>query len=343
MNEKRKSCLSIQRAKLIAFWHNSREGMKSKSVYEEFSNKNELENDAFDSQQLLNLIKQKAIDDYTKNFKQTPQWREENILWEAVINCDSDSTFEQVKKAAELVCQKMGYQLIQVAIHRDEGHLENGEFIPNHHAHFVMCSLDAITGKNNARKNYGNRRLMRDLQTEVAEILGMERGEVGSKKKRMSHQEYKQHIQALESEKQPLLDKISKLENALNRAQNTPSIDIDTQLVIEELKIENKTLSKKLAKAQIKALREQLKAQNAELRGILKENKAGRADYGGLENKINVIKFEIDKLESKLKSQNFIDENSINELSQKIENLHLPSNFKVKQPDKISKILGLDI
>ncbi|CZE48274.1 hypothetical protein [Campylobacter geochelonis] len=333
----RKSCIAFQKSSKMSFFHNAREGFKAKTVYPELSCKNEIMNDSFDSTQLFNLMYNEAKNNYITRTNQKMQVKKENLIWEAVVNTNKNTSFEQLQKVAELVEKKLGYRTLQIAHHLDEGHIdEQGNFITNYHAHLVFFTLDK-NGKSLCSKHYKNKQLFRDLQTEVAEILRMERGQENSKARRLEHREYKRLKQATS----PLEAKIEQLENELKTILNTPNID--TQLLIENLQNENKTLTKKLAKAQIKALREQLKAQNAELRGILRENKAGRADYGGLEGQVNEVKFELDKLESKLKTQNHIEENDVNNIAKQIENLHLPANFKVREPDKISKILGLDI
>ncbi|EDP5291990.1 mobilization protein, partial [Campylobacter jejuni] len=49
--------------------------------------------------------------------------------------------------------EKYGFQCYQIAIHRDEGHInEQGEKIINHHAHMEFVTLDKETGKNNFRR-----------------------------------------------------------------------------------------------------------------------------------------------------------------------------------------------
>ncbi|EAI7269755.1 mobilization protein [Campylobacter lari] len=74
--------------------------------------------------------------------------------------------------------EKYGFQCYQIAIHRDEGHInEQGEKVINHHAHMEFITLDRETGKNNYRRELITPKVLRQMQTEVAEILGMERGE----------------------------------------------------------------------------------------------------------------------------------------------------------------------
>ncbi|EDO7196404.1 mobilization protein, partial [Campylobacter coli] len=74
--------------------------------------------------------------------------------------------------------EKYGFQCYQIAIHRDEGHFnEQGEKLINHHAHMEFITLDKETGKNNFRREKITPKVLREIQTEIAEILGMERGE----------------------------------------------------------------------------------------------------------------------------------------------------------------------
>ena len=79
-----------------------------------------------------------------------------------------------LKKLAQHFSDKYGFQCYQIVIHRDEGHInDDGEKEINHHAHLELITLDKETGKQ--RWNFTPKKL-RELQTEVAEILQMERG-----------------------------------------------------------------------------------------------------------------------------------------------------------------------
>ncbi|ECO3418649.1 mobilization protein, partial [Campylobacter jejuni] len=73
--------------------------------------------------------------------------------------------------------EKYGFQCYQIAIHRDEGHInEQGEKIINHHAHIEFITLDKRTGKSMFRADLQKPKALRQIQSEVAEILKMERG-----------------------------------------------------------------------------------------------------------------------------------------------------------------------
>ena len=83
-----------------------------------------------------------------------------------------------LKKLAQHFSDKYGFQCYQIAIHRDEGHInDNGEKEINHHAHLEFITLDKNTGKQLFKLRDFNPQKMREIQTEVAEILQMERGQ----------------------------------------------------------------------------------------------------------------------------------------------------------------------
>ncbi|WP_075540240.1 hypothetical protein, partial [Campylobacter geochelonis] len=216
---KPKSSINFKQMLFSAFWHNAREGFQSKTVFTEFTPLNDCDLTATEARKKANQLKKNAISNYEAKFNQKFQGKDENIFWECVLNLSSKNTLKDVEKVADLVSKKLGYTPIQMAIHRDEGHYENGEFIPNLHAHICFFVLDE-NGRNLARKNYRNRKLMSEIQTEVAEILGLERGEIGSKNKRLEHREYKRMKQALK----PLENEIKALKTELKRLQNRPKI-----------------------------------------------------------------------------------------------------------------------
>lgn len=111
-----------------------------------------------------------------------------NSRWEGIINFNKNHTLEDMKKVARHIEKKFNITCTGIFMHRDEGHLnERGVPIYNLHAH-----LNFIThknGKQNWRKAFIKPQQLRELQTEVAQILGMERGKSG--KKRLNHRQFK--------------------------------------------------------------------------------------------------------------------------------------------------------
>lgn len=94
---------------------------------------------------------------------------------EDVINCKADTTMAQVQAYCNRVHQEFGITPIQIFMHRDEGHWEDGHnkvWLPNLHVHIVWDWMDHNTGKS-FKLNEADMSRMQDI---VAESLEMERG-----------------------------------------------------------------------------------------------------------------------------------------------------------------------
>lgn len=173
----------------------------------------------------------------------------QNTIHEVIINLKKDSTADDVVKVANLIAQKWGYQALEFSIHRDEGYITHKitknrlspaqdywvhadgtayfrglnrektkekklnvneyEAHINYHAHLLFSSIST-----DFKQKYGNIENENfNIQSEVAEILQMPRGEVGSKAKHLSHREYKEQkilentLKNAELEAQNILDK----------------------------------------------------------------------------------------------------------------------------------------
>ena len=83
------------------------------------------------------------------------------------------------KKTNQKLEKITGYRAAQIAIHKDEGHYEEGtgDFIQNVHAHVIFYARDMETGLSLSAENYRRKDLMRIMQDTVASELGMERGQ----------------------------------------------------------------------------------------------------------------------------------------------------------------------
>lgn len=186
----------------------------------------ELEYDlkGYPARDLKNKIISQAIENYNKNkAPKAPKFKAKNYEWSAVVNIKPETTMDDLKKLAEHLNKKYGFQCYQITIHRDEGHInDDGEKEINHHAHLELITLDKETGKQ--RWNFTPRKL-RELQTEVAEILQMERGQdkriSGAKRieprayarlKEQERQEKREIKKELESTKETLKNTTQELE-----------------------------------------------------------------------------------------------------------------------------------
>ncbi|MFG5117046.1 mobilization protein [Campylobacter lari] len=124
---------------------------------------------------LKNQIIKDAIETYTENTKQ--KFQAKSYEWSAVVNIKADTTMNDLENLSKHFQEKYGFQCYQIAIHRDEGHInEQGEKVINHHAHMEFITLDRQTGKSMFRADLQKPRALRQIQSEVAEILKMERG-----------------------------------------------------------------------------------------------------------------------------------------------------------------------
>lgn len=136
--------------------------------------------------------------------------------WSAVCNIKDSTTMQDLEKLTEHFLKKYGFQCYQIAIHRDEGHInEQGEKVINHHAHLEFITLDKETGRNRQRELSPS--VLRQIQDEVAEILGMERGVYKqiSKTKRIEPRKYAQMKEQEKRERKELTQELRK-ENARN-------------------------------------------------------------------------------------------------------------------------------
>ncbi|WP_205436018.1 hypothetical protein [Helicobacter suis] len=124
---------------------------------------------------LKNTIIENAIAKYTKSTKQ--KFKAKSFLWSAVVNIKETTTMQDLEKLAQHFLVKYGFQCYQIGIHRDEGHVNNqGETIINHHAHLEFVTLDKNTGRSLFRDKVRTSKSLSIIQSEVAEILNMERG-----------------------------------------------------------------------------------------------------------------------------------------------------------------------
>lgn len=126
---------------------------------------------------------------------------------EGVLLIGSHHTADDLKKLADKIELRFDIKTIQGYCHKDEGHYdkETKEWKPNYHAHMVFDWTDHATGKSIKM----SRDDMAELQTIVAESLGLERG-VSSSKVHLNAIQYKSQ------QEQKDLGKIHSLKNGLS-------------------------------------------------------------------------------------------------------------------------------
>lgn len=122
-------------------------------------------------------LKEAIVNEAKQTYKQRTKraFQSTAYEWSAVVNIKPDTTMQDLERLSKHFNDKYGFQCYQIAIHRDEGHIdENGEKQINHHAHLEFITLDKQTGRNRQREL--KPQTLRQIQSEVAEILGMQRG-----------------------------------------------------------------------------------------------------------------------------------------------------------------------
>ena len=107
---------------------------------------------------------------------------------EGVLLIGQHHTADDLKKLGSCIEEKFGIKTIQGYCHKDEGHYDKitQEWKPNYHAHMVFDWTDHSTGKSIKM----SRDDMAELQTIVADSLGLERG-VSSSKEHLNAIQYK--------------------------------------------------------------------------------------------------------------------------------------------------------
>lgn len=114
---------------------------------------------------------------------------------EGVVVIQDSTTMADFHRLADAYRDRLGIEVFQIAIHRDEGYQNSKEWKPNLHAHLVFDWTNHETGKSVKL----NRQKMAEMQTITAEVLGMERGK-SSEKKHLTAQQYKAEAEAQRAE-----------------------------------------------------------------------------------------------------------------------------------------------
>ncbi|WP_243877603.1 coiled-coil domain-containing protein [Helicobacter pylori] len=196
--------------------HNDRTLSPSYLLPKEFRGQNEVNRSSTQAIELKERIIESTNEAYLIAFKQ--KLKSKSYQWSLVVNIKTNTTMSDLEKLAEHFEIKYGFQCYQIAIHRDEGYMdENNQPHINHHAHMEFITLKKENGKNMWRQI--NQIKLRQIQTEIAQILGMERGTdkrvsgteriEPRKYAQMKNQERKE-INTLKQEKVDLINEIVK-------------------------------------------------------------------------------------------------------------------------------------
>jgi len=187
-----KSSIHIEAGKEGYLAHNDRSQKTVNSIFSD--EKNEIWNSKKEGFELYRFELAARSEAYQKRTGQKLQKKAITHL-SSIVNLNQNHSLADVKKVAKLLENKLDTKVFQIAIHRDEGHIENGKPIKNYHAHIEFLGLDS--DGYSVRKKL-TKKMLSTLQNEVANTLQMERGinyakEKKKRPKRLDTYEYKAH------------------------------------------------------------------------------------------------------------------------------------------------------
>ena len=206
-----KSSINFQKA--TAHWekHNARQDEPSYLLPPEFRKQNYFWRAEHSPQEIFKAEHSKCSKGKRPRF--------ENSHWEAVLNLNANHTEKDVERVVQHIAKTLNIIPVAIAIHRDEGHLnERGHPVYNYHAHLNFITVK--DGRQNWSREYIKPQTLRQLQTDVAELLKMERGKDKreTQVERLDHKQYKAAAKAKEAQskaqRKELLAEIEKLRKA---------------------------------------------------------------------------------------------------------------------------------
>lgn len=239
-----KSSINIQNINYQSYEHNHRAYTPKYTIdsadkneyfsYIDNDYKKTVETKKYGSYEKIDFDKIKKVlqENYKKTTGQKPQEKTQYFK-EAVINTDTHITKKHFDNLVDTLYKKYEITVIDIAHHKDEGRVENGEKIYNYHAHLIF-----INANENGKTIKWDKQKLRDLQTTVAECLEMERGQDKriTKVERIEHKEYKATQQKINTELSAH-KRVKRLDNIVKNQLNEK---------IEVLKNENNELKNKL-------------------------------------------------------------------------------------------------
>lgn len=205
---------------------------------------------------------------------------EDNVIGEAVVVIDEQTTMEDLQKLGKAMEQRYGWTCVQIHIHRDEGYLgertedmKHREGKYNLHAHMFFITTNLATGKSWKRQR-GEGSVMQDITAQTLDLTrGVKKSEQAVAPKETLHVlEYKAMQEEIRL--QTLKGEIAQEEE--QREQVRAEAKQVEQIVSEQIIAENKTLGglktdwKNSFKISEK-LREQQSAQLIEQDKLMKE------------------------------------------------------------------------
>lgn len=267
------------------FAHNSRESHTVNSVFTDEPN-------------FCSCSKEQAFKTYRSELEKrteaytdrTSQKLQKNVLTHlsAIVNFNKEHTPEDMQKVCDLLERRFDTKVIQFSMHRDEGKSIDDK---NYHAHIEFMGLDS-KGESVRRKL--DRPTLRELQSDVAKLLKMERGHEYAKErlprpKRLNTYEYKAHKEGIEK--------------AVKEAVLATQKDLNAEMaqLKSEMKAQGATRAEYAQIEQLhKELKEQIKAKELSVDQLTKQLETVRSLRSSDQTKILELSQTVEALQSEL-------------------------------------------
>jgi hypothetical protein len=315
------SSIHIEKGHVGEFFHNSREKNTVNSIFD--TSKNITTTTAIEAIELYKKELEIRTKEYTKRTGQKLQKNTATLL-SAIVNIKPNTTLKDLQKLSQKLEEKLGTKIIQISIHRDEGHNDkNGNEIINHHAHLMMLGLDE-EGRSIRRKFKIS--LLRELQDITAQVLEMERGKKRKiwERKRLGTYEYKKAMlvhnnlnKDLETELKNELKKELKLDDK--------NIEYYINLFTNHLDKENTTMLGNYKKQDIITLTKRLlKTIKTDMIEKDKEIETLKKDLQGYKKALEITKNEIKQKDKNIQELNDLANNltiTVKQLQEEIKNI----------------------
>ena len=273
-----KTSINFKAAKVDSEVHNFRKKTFD-YIRKDLSSKNEYWQEEKITDRLI------KIENYCKEKSGRKLQKNAMPIREAVVVIKEDTTMLELQNLANKLQEELRIRIIQIAIHKDEGHYdkETNEWKPNYHAHLVADWQDLETGKTLKHQSFHYSK-MQDI---AAECLEMERGVSGSVG-RLEAIALK--IQKKEEEYKELVEKIDEMKSTL-KSQKSESLIVEKTDFLGFKKI--------VASETIENYKKAIKIYNTELLKNGKEKEVLIKNITALENKNKGLNAEITALKKR--------------------------------------------
>lgn len=241
------SSINIKASSSNAFTHNDRTLSPSYLLDQKDSLGIECNRSANEARELYLSLRNEAFGNYTLRTGQKVQTKEEKLRWSAVVNLNENHTLKDVENLANTLSKKYGWQVLQVAVHRDEGFVKDDKPHYNLHAHIEFFMLNKEGVFTFKKRDFGTKK-MSELQDVVSSELSMQRGtpKLESKRERLEHREYKQQARAIEH----AVEKVKETYNFREYQQRITALDVENNDLKKELHKLNTAVNKGKATVQ---------------------------------------------------------------------------------------------